>query len=300
MENKLSLKTFDSIKPRFIELVNEETFLKECSFAMQHLNKNSYLASADKNSIIQSVLNIAQVGLTLNPVSKLAYLVPRRQGQSVVCCLEPSYQGLVKLLTDTGSVSSVYAYIINENDVFEQTLGTSPEIIHKPKLKDRGEITGVYAVAILNDGRKQIEVMNKEEIDEIRGMSESYKAFENKKTKSCVWVDFYEEMSRKTVIKRLCKYLPKTDKWDKISTAIDLDNQDYKITSGQSVMIQQLMESSNWTEDKKEFILSTLDEMSFKEASDCISDLKENQRDRINSGDNYSQTDISKKLKEFH
>ncbi|OHB99883.1 MAG: hypothetical protein A2Z57_11205 [Planctomycetes bacterium RIFCSPHIGHO2_12_39_6] len=297
METKLSLKTFDSIRPRFIELVDEETFLKEASFAMQHLSKNAYLAGADQNSIIQAVLNIAQVGLTLNPVSKLAYLVPRRQGQLVVCCLEPSYQGLVKLLTDTGSVKNIYAYVIFENDIFEQTLGTSTEIIHKPKLKDKGEIVGVYAVAILNDNRKQIEVMNKEDINEIRDMSESYKAFEKGNTKSCVWVDFYDEMARKTVIKRLCKYLPKTDKWDKISTAIDLDNQDYKASQGQMGIIETLIQTSSWAEDKKEYVLNSIPEMTFKEASETIQDLKESQVDAISSGNEYSQTDISKKLK---
>jgi recombination protein RecT len=293
---ELTLKSFDAIKPRFVELINEETFLKEASFAMQHLSKNSYLAGADQKSIIQAVLNIAQTGLTLNPVSKLAYLVPRRQGQSVVCCLEPSYQGLVKLLTDTGSVKNIYAHIIYENDIFEQTLGTSPEIIHKPKLSDRGKIAGVYAVAILNDNRKQIEVMNEEEINEIRSMSESYKAYESGKTKSSVWIDFYDEMARKTVIKRLCKYLPKTDKWEKINEAIELDNEDYKITESQFNIISRLIKTCSWSMEKQEFIQASLRQMTYKEASDAIEDLKQNQIDSIASGRNYSQTDIQKKL----
>lgn len=294
MENKkeLGISMFEQVKNRFVQLTNEESFLKEASFAIQAINKNSYLASMDRGSIIQSLLNVSQTGLTLNPVLKLAHLIPRN-GK---CCLDVSYQGMVKLLTDTGSVKNVYAYIIHAKDIFEQSMGTSVEIIHKPKLSGKGEITGVYAVGILHDGKKQVEVMNIEEINAIRDRSESYKAFIDKKIKSCVWHDFYDEMARKTVIKRLCKYLPKTDKWEKVSTAIEIDNEDYKISNGQASLIESLIQTASWNEEKKRFVLESINDMSFTEATETIQDLKNHQLDPIASGNEYSQTQIGKKL----
>lgn len=294
---KLERATFAPIKDNFIKLIDEDTFNKECSFALQHLSKNSYLQKATPNSLLTSVLNIAQVGLTLNPVMKLAYLVPRFVNGAVECCLEPSYQGLCKLLTDSGSVNNVYAHLIYENDVFEQILGTENTIVHKPKLGNRGTIIGVYAVAVLANGSKQCEVMDVTEVNEIRDSSESYKSFKNGKTKSCIWNDWFEEMARKTVIKRLVKYLPKSN-YDKIATAIDLTNDDYQASIGQLNFIDSLIRTSSITEERKVFIERNMNTYSHEQANACIEMLKQNQVDPINSGHNYNQTQIKEKLKE--
>jgi recombination protein RecT len=297
-KKELTSDLFKPIKEKFISVVDEVTFNKEASFALQHLSRNSYLASADKSSILEAVLNVAQTGLTLNPVSKLAYLVPRFvRDKGVVCCLEPSYMGLVKLATDTGSVKSIYSHIIYHNDEFNYELGTNPDIIHKPLLgKDRGNMKGVYAVAVLQNGTKQIEVMTMDEIFEIRDKSESYKAYLLGKAKSCIWVSDESEMSRKTVIKRLCKYLPKTEMWDKLYNAIELDNSDYKISDNQINLIEQLLMSCTYSPEKIQFISNNLTTYSREQATNLIEDLKLNQLDPISSGNNYNQTDIKNKL----
>lgn len=290
---------FEPIKNRFIEIVDEVTFKKECSFALQHLAKNSYLQKSTPESLMSSVLNIAQVGLTLNPVMKLAYLVPRFTNGNVECCLEPSYQGLVKLLTDSGSVNNVYAHLIYENDVFEQILGTENTIIHKPKLGNRGEILGAYAVAVLANGSKQCEVMEILEIKEIRDTSESYKAFLNGKTKTCIWADWFDEMARKTIIKRLVKYLPKSN-YDKLATAIELTNDDFQASYNQLSLIDSLLLTSGIAEEKKDFIEKNMNTYNKEQAGQCIEMLKLNQIDAINSGGGYSQTMIKEKLKEIN
>ena len=50
---------FKAIQPRFVELTNEETFLKECSFALQHFNKNDFLAKSTTESKMEAVMNVA-------------------------------------------------------------------------------------------------------------------------------------------------------------------------------------------------------------------------------------------------
>jgi recombination protein RecT len=302
MENKKSelqiiKKEFAAIKPRFVDLTDEETFIKECSFALQHFGKNSYLDKSTMPSKLEAVMNVAMIGLTLNPVLKLAYLVPRRKGSNVVCHLEPSYQGLVKLITDTGSAKTIYAHVVHEGDDFEVSFGTSTEIKHTPKFKSK-EIEFAYAVAILQDGTKQVDVMPRNELDEIRGTSESYKAWQKNNNIPCIWNTYHGEMCRKTVIKRLCKYLPKTDHWEKISTAIDLTDQDFKCSVTQMSIIEGLLVTANMLDSDKAAIDCDLESMSYQAAQKTIAYLEANQLDPLTHTGKASQTDIVDKLGE--
>lgn len=270
-------KTFEQVKEKMISLMQKEEVQKEISFAIQALAANEYLAKAEQTSVLKAVYNTATTGLSLNPVLKFAALVPRFQNGKVIACLEPMYQGLVKLITDTGSVKTIYAYNVCEGDEFEVVYGTTAEIVHKPKFKSKS-ITHTYAVAILPDGTKQFEVMTKEELDHIRGLSESYKAYEAKKVKQCIWVTHEGEMCKKTVVKRLVKYLPKTDKYSKLAETIELDNQDYEASESQRYMIESLLEHGGKQIDEEEtkaIRLELCGNVSTERASEIISFLKD-------------------------
>lgn len=290
---------FSKIESRFTELTDKDTFTKELSFAVQAFDKNTYLSSSTVNSKLSAILNVAQTGLTLNPIKKLAYLIPRYNNtkKCVECILEPSYQGLVKLVTDTGSIKNIYAHIVYDGDEFQEHLGTEISLTHIPKRKSK-EIVLFYSVAVLQDGSKMVEVMDKADIDEIMEISESYKAYKSNKTKSCIWVEHYGEMGKKTVIKRLVKYVPKTEKWDKLSTAIHIGESDFSITEGQYMMIENLLSTSTYEHEQRASIERNLHDYSRIEASNLIQDLQNNQLDAISSGMSYNQTDIKNKLKE--
>jgi len=289
---------FRDIVPRLAQLIDKETIIKEINFACQAFNKSEYLNKATTASKQQAILNVAQIGLTLNPVLKYAYLVPRFSSGQVECFLEPSYQGIVKLITDTGSAKSVYAYPVFEGDVFDVVLGTKTDIIHRPAFKSK-TMTHVYAVATLSDGMQMIEVMHVDEVNAIRDKSESYKSFKDGKTKSCIWEDHYAEMSRKTVIKRLCKYLPKTEMWDKLAQAIDLDNSDYTATHDQIDYIESLLISANIDPEYQGRLFREIQgTVSASRASELIEFLKDNQVDAITAGHNYGQSEISDKIQE--
>ena len=224
---------YNSIKPMWVTQsgLDEAVFQKEVSFAIQHAIKNLYLQKCDPNSVLRAVMNVAQIGLTLNPVSKYAYLIPRYNGASrqLECVLEPSYIGLLKLLTDSGSVNSIECHIIYEGDAIKVDMASEQKIIsHVPYFlngKEKGGILGAYSNATLSDGKKHVEMMSFVELNEIRDRSESYKAFKEGKIKSTTWVSDEGEMCRKTIIKRHSKYLPKSEKTTKFDQAIDLDNQ---------------------------------------------------------------------------
>lgn len=301
MSNLTNIKSgIMKIEDRFVDIAGKDNFEKELSFALQHIAKNKQLQKATVESNIQAVYNVALTGLSLNPTLKYAYLVPRTTnvgGQWVVeTHLEPSYVGLVKLVTDTGSAKNIYAHPVYEGDEFNISLGTSQEITHSPKYKSK-DITHVYCVAVLADGSKMIEVMTKDEIDNIQERSESFKAYKLGKIKSCVWISDYTEMARKTVIRRAVKYLPKTNIWDKLSTAISLDEGDYKATDVQIDYIDQLLTKAAIPQQNKDAIEMELNTMSAERAKEVIEELQEAQPNPIYSGDNYSQTDIKETIK---
>lgn len=290
---KVTINSFDKIKERFIQLTDEETFLKEASFAMQHMTKNPAIAKCSHASIQMAVLNISQIGITLNPALKLAYLIPRR-GE---CILEISYMGLSKLVTDTGSATNIYAHCVYENDDFSHSLGTNPEVIHKPTLKSRGNIIAVYCVAVLHNGGKQVEVMTTEDVEAIRDESESYKAFKNGKITDCIWVSDRQEMFRKTVIKRAVKYLPKTDQYERLAKAIELLDEDWAVSYEQCSLIETLLHQATISEERKEQIYRGMNLLTRSKASNLIEELKQKQVDPINSL-GYNQTDIKNKLEQ--
>jgi len=287
------------IRDRFVELTDSKTFETELSFALQHINKNPQLKKATAQSNIQAVLNIAQTGLTLNPVMKMAYLVPRFMNGQVETHLEPSYIGLCKLVTDTGSAKRIYSHVVHEGDTFEVSLRLRQDLIHKPNLDDKREnkaITHVYSVAVLADGEPMIEVMTVEQINDIRERSEAYKAFKAGRMKSCVWESDYSEMARKTVIRRAIKQIPKTEMWDRVGQAVALDETDYSATEGQRQYIETLLMNVNIDHDEQAGIYRELPTMNQERAIELISYLKENQLDPIHSGNSYGQTQIKEKI----
>lgn len=292
------------LRDRALEVgFNEVQFKKEASFALQIWNdpKNSYLRNATKASFLQSVLNISQVGLTLNPVSKEAYIIPRYDGKtkSVIACLQPSYIGLVKLITDTGSVKSIQTNLVYDGDDISIDISSdNPVSNHVPYVitgRPKGNIKFVYSIATLADGTKQIEYMSKADIDEIRDTSESYKSFKDGKAKSSIWVTWEGEMCRKTVLRRFAKYLPRTEN-NKLDNAIKLDVQEYEASFSQIGQIESLLQTANILESEKINIERSLPSFNHVQAKKCIEYLNDNQRDAIESGDNYSAADINRKL----
>lgn len=278
-----------------INMIGKDNLTRETSFALQAVNASDYMSKATPVSVAKCVLNIALTGLSLNPVLKYAYITPRYVNGQIEAILMPSYMGLCKLITDAGSVKNIYAHLVHDGDEFEPVFGTELSLVHKPKFGK--EVTHVYAVAVLKDGGKQFEVMSVDDVNAIRERSDGYKSFKAGKAKSCIWESDYGEMAKKTVIKRLTKYLPKTEQWEHIAKAIDVDNQDYPATHGQLDYIDTLLDSSTYDERRIEDIRwKVASGISASDAEGIINNLQDNQIDRIGSGLPYSQTDIKEKI----
>lgn len=199
---------------KFVELAKSHkavNFEQEAHFALQALKANDFLAKTAANnpdSLIAAVHNIASVGLSLNPALKHAYLVPR-DGK---VCLDFGYKGLAHLGIDAGSVRYVQAELVYSKDKFILR-GRGQEPVHErnPFDPDRGSIIGAYCIAEIEGGKFLVETMTIAEIYAIRDRTQAYKAYLDKKVKSCPWVSDEGEMIKKTVIRRASKSWPMTN-----------------------------------------------------------------------------------------
>jgi len=210
-------------------------YKKEAMFAMQAIKNNDYLMSVannNPNSLRDAVVNIAAIGLSLNPAEKLAYLVPRRTGQKdknnnklMGACLDISYIGMIRLATDTGSIMWAKAELVHENDVFVWHGATEKPEFTSPNPFDPGPVIGVYCVAKTKEGDYLSGKMSIKEVYDIRDRSESFKAYAKENWKLTPWVTDEGEMIKKTIIKREAKTWPKSDKTGRLENAIQYLNE---------------------------------------------------------------------------
>jgi recombination protein RecT len=216
----------ESAKDKFIQIIGTDKtvkYEKESMFAFQALTKSEYIygvAMQNPNSVINAVINIASVGLSLNPATSYAFLVPRDKA----ICLDISYQGLIKIATDSGSIMWAKADLVYSNDKFDyHGPAKIPSHTADPFSKDRGEFAGVYCIAKTRDGDYLIETMSAEEINNIKNESSSIKSAKTTWAKEqSPWNRYFGEMAKKTCIKRASKTWPKTDRSERIQTAIDV------------------------------------------------------------------------------
>lgn len=193
-------------------------FQSEAMFAMQRIGADQALQKCVLASIRNALINVASVGLTLNPAMKLAYLVPRRDNKAgtMLCCLDISYIGLCNIATDSGGVLAVSATVVRENDAFTWNGEfEKPTHIYDPfaDKKTRGEMRGVYSTALLPNGTVKIDTLSMEEIAKIRAMSQA--------SSSPAWENWFEEMCKKSVLKRASKLWPRTERLSKAEAILN-------------------------------------------------------------------------------
>ena len=169
------------------------------------LSTNAKLAETTPQSFLGAMMTAAQLGLEPNTPLGQAYLIPYRNHGVLECQFQLGYKGLIDLAYRSGEVSTIQANVVYENDEFEYELGLEPKLRHVPAKSDRGDPVFFYAVFRTKDGGYGFDVMS---VDDVRAHAKKYsKAYSNGP-----WQTNFEEMAKKTVLKRVLKYAPlKTD-----------------------------------------------------------------------------------------
>lgn len=187
--------------------------------------KTPRLAECDGESVILSVIQAAECGLALDPAKGEAWLVPRynKDTKSLECQFQPGYQGLARLAREAGNLRYLTAERVHEADTFKVWRDPDWHIEHAPNFSgDRGACTHVYAAAKIPTGEILLEVMTTADIEAIHEHSEGFKyAQRERKDEFGPWVTNWGEMARKSVARRLCKWLPKSPALDLALSAHD-------------------------------------------------------------------------------
>jgi recombination protein RecT len=200
----------DSFKAALPAHIPVERFMRVVLTATQ---RNPDLVAADRASLFNSALLAAQDGLL--PDGREGALViyntkVKKNGKDEwVKAVQwmPMIAGILKKCRNSGELSSIEAHTVHANDKFAYRIGIDEQPVHEPDwFGDRGSVVGVYAVARLKDGSRVSEIMSHREVESVRAVSRA--------KDSGPWTQWWGEMARKTVLRRLSKRLP-------ISTDLD-------------------------------------------------------------------------------
>jgi recombination protein RecT len=180
------------------------------------------LLDCTQTSLLACIVQASQLGLEPDGLLGHAYLIPYGK----TCQLVVGYKGLIKLARQSGELSTIHAAAVHVKDAWAYHRGDAEQILHTPAMRpltadgkpdmewDPGPLVAVYAIARLKDGSVQREVMDAGDVEKIRRRS--------KAANHGPWVTDFEEMAKKTVLRRLCKTLPASVELQK---AVTLDEQ---------------------------------------------------------------------------
>lgn len=174
--------------------------------ALLSVGRNETLKKCTAASILAACIQSAEVGLEPGGVLQHAALVPFFNGKTgcYEAQFQPMFKGLLHLVRNSGDVLDVQTGAVRKGDKFRYERGLTPRLKHVPALGvERGEITHFYCVIRFKSGGAQWEVMTKAEVDSIKD-----KVLSRAKGRPSPWTSDYEEMGKKTVLKRTVKLCP--------------------------------------------------------------------------------------------
>lgn len=167
------------------------------------LSVNPKLAGCTPKSFLAAMMNAAQLGLEPNTPLGQAYLIPYKNKGVDEVQFQIGYKGLIDLAYRSGEVKSIQAQIVYENDEFECAYGLEPKLVHVPAKSNRGNPIAVYAVFTTKDDGYGFEVMS---MDDIKNHAKKYS--QSYGSSYSPWNSNFEEMAKKTVLKKVLKYAP--------------------------------------------------------------------------------------------
>lgn len=228
--------------------------------AVTALRTNRKLQNCEPMSFIAALMQCSQLGLEPNTPLGEAYIIPYGREAS----FQMGYKGLLSLAHRTGEYKTIYAMEVYENDEFDYAYGLDPYLIHKPAEEPKGEPIKYYAVYHLKNGGKEFRVWSRKKIEQhAKRYSQAFQ-----KGYTSPWKTDFDSMAKKTVLKDLLKYAPKSiefarqlamdetikkeiaeDMSEVPADYIDISANDYNVNDD-----EQISESQQEKEDKKDEI----------------------------------------------
>lgn len=167
------------------------------------ISVNPKLGQCSPQSFLGAMMTSAQLGLEVNTPLGQAYVLPYNNKGKMEAQFQLGYKGLIDLAYRSGEVEVIQAHVVYENDEFECEYGLEPKLTHRPAASNRGEAIKVYAVFKTKSGGFGFEVMS---MDDVRRHAAKYS--QSYGSSYSPWKTNFEEMAKKTVLKRVLKYAP--------------------------------------------------------------------------------------------
>lgn len=208
--------------------------------ALTTMMRTPKLAECDQASFFNSLLTLSQLGI--EPDGRRAHLIPfnNTKRRLVECQLIVDYKGLAELAMRSGVVSNLHADVVCENDVFEYDCGEIKS--HRIDFrKPRGAVYAAYAICRFKDGSSKCDVMDRESVEAIRARSRA--------GNNGPWVTDWNEMAKKTVFRRLSKWLPLSPEF---RDALEADDDDLPPINDTPAPVASLVEFIPLAEPEQE------------------------------------------------
>lgn len=208
-EEPKSIKQWiEAMKPEIAKalpsVITPERFTR---MALTAVSANPKLGECTPKSFMGALMQCSQLGLEPNTPLGQAYLIPFKNNKAgtIECQFQLGYKGLIDLAHRSGEFREIYAVVVYENDEFDYAFGLDRRLEHKPSEGERGKATHFYAVYKLTNGGFGFEVMT---YDEVKKHATRF----SKASNFGPWQTDFDEMAKKTVLKKVLKYAPiKTD-----------------------------------------------------------------------------------------
>lgn len=214
------------------------------------LSTDKKLELCTPQSFLGAMMTAAQLGLEPNTPLGQAYLIPYKNKGVLECQFQIGYKGLIDLAYRSGEVEIIQAQVVYENDEFDYELGLDPKLKHKPAKENRGNPIYYYAIFKTKSGGYGFEVMS---IHDIKVHAKKYS--QSYSSEYSPWQKNFDEMAKKTVLKRVLKYAPlksdfvraiavdetvKKEISDDMYTvpAVELDETEY-IIAGEEIVVEE-------------------------------------------------------------
>jgi recombination protein RecT len=210
-EKSAAVKTQRSMKDLIVSMegqiakalpsvITPERFTRMVLTAM---STNKDLQLCTPNSFLGAMMQAAQLGVEPNTPLGQAYLIPYKNKGTLECQFQLGYKGMIDLAYRSGEVKDIQAHEVHENDTFEYELGLEPKLKHIPAMSNRGAVIMYYAIFHTKDGGYGFNVMSVDDVQEhAKKYSKSYGS------SFSPWKSNFDEMAKKTVLKRCLKYAP--------------------------------------------------------------------------------------------
>ncbi len=235
-----------AIETQLAGAINSAAFVRA---AISAIASSPQLQQADPKTVLGGIMLAAQLKLEIGPALGHFYLTPRKEKGNQICLPIIGYQGYIELAYRSGRIEKIETFLIRDGDKFDHGANSERGRFFDWNPADYDEIrewTGVVAMAKIKGAGTVWAYLPK---DKVIARRPHY-------WESTPWKTNEEEMARKTGIRALAPYLPKSTD---LGRAIEADEQKVESIAGVHELVVTRDDTEHHDEPQREIAARELD-----------------------------------------